>query len=248
MICSPAMGDTREAYGLFADGLVARGYRVVLLDLRGHGDSDHGFTRYGDEATAEDLLAAIDAFGDGPAYLVGASMSAAAAVIAAGRRPEAVAGLVLLGPFLRNGAGRAAQLALRVMLSRPWGPAIWRYYAASLWPGLGREEARARAAKTTQLLTRPGRWRAFTATARTDHAVVTPWLASVTAPSLVVMGEADPDWKNPRAEAEWIVQQLGSQVLMVPGAGHAPMLEAPDVVTPRILEFLKGAADAARRP
>jgi pimeloyl-ACP methyl ester carboxylesterase len=78
--------------------------------------------------------------------------------------------------------------------------------------------------------------------------VVTPWLASVTAPSLVVMGEADPDWKNPRAEAEWIVQQLGSQVAMVPGAGHAPMLEAPAVVTPRILDFLKGVADAARRP
>ena len=248
VVCSPAMGDTRDAYGPLADELVAHGFRVAVLDLRGHGDSDVGFERYGDEATADDLLAAIETLGDEPAYLVGASMSAAAAVIAAGRRPEAVAGLVLLGPFLRNGAGgAAARLALRVLLTRPWGPLVWRLYAARLWPGLG-AEARSRAAATTHLLTRPGRWSAFRATTRTDHTVVGPWLARVTAPSLVVMGEADPDWKDPRAEAEWVVQQLGSELLMVPGVGHAPMLEAPEVVAPRVVSFLKGAADASGRP
>jgi pimeloyl-ACP methyl ester carboxylesterase len=247
VVCSPAMGDTRDAFGPLADALVERGFRVAALDLRGHGDSDTGFDRYGDEATADDLLAAIDAFGDEPAFLAGASMSAASAVIAAGRRPDAVAGLVLLAPFLRNGAGPAARFALRVLLNRPWGPAAWRFYAATLWPGLG-ETAKARAADTTRLLTRPGRWRAFAATARTDHAVVAPWLPKVTAPSIVVMGEADPDWKDPRAEAEWIVQQLGSRIVMVPGVGHAPMLEAPGTVTPPVVEFLEEASDAARRP
>jgi pimeloyl-ACP methyl ester carboxylesterase len=246
VVCSPGMGDTRDAYGPLADGLVAAGFRVALLDLRGHGDSDTGFPRYGDEATAHDLLAAIDAFGDGPAFVAGASMSAAAAVIAAGRRPDAVAGVLLFGPFVRNGAGKAAQLGLRALLTRPWGPTVWRLYAAKLWPGLG-DQARARAARTKELLTRPGRWAAFQATARTDHDVVAPWIPQVTAPSLVVMGEADPDWKDPRAEAEWIAQQLGSEVLMVPGVGHAPMLEAPDVVTPRVVAFLEGAVDAARR-
>ena len=120
-------------------------------------------------------------------------------------------------------------------------------YAAKLWPGLG-DEARTRAATSTQLLTRPGRWRAFQATARVDHGVVAPWIPKVTAPSLVVMGDADPDWKDPRAEADWISQQLGSEVLMVPGVGHAPMLEAPDAVAPRVVAFLQGAADAPRRP
>ncbi|WP_409332093.1 alpha/beta fold hydrolase [Trujillonella humicola] len=249
VVCSPGIGDTRDAFGPLADRLVAHGFRVALLDLRGHGDSDTGFPRHGDEATADDLLAAVDAFGEdgGPAFLAGASLSAAAAVVAAGRRPEAVTGLVLLGPFLRNGAGPLARLGLRVLLTRPWGPAAWRLYAAKLWPGLG-EEARTRAARTTRLLTRPGRWSAFAATARTDHAVVAPWIPRVTAPSLVVMGEADPDWKDPRAEAEWVAGQLGSEVLVVPGVGHAPMLEAPDAVAPRVLAFLEGAADAPRRP
>ena len=250
VICSPGMGDSRDAYSLLADGLVEHGFQVALLDLRGHGDSDTGFPAYGDEATAEDLLAAIDAFGTGPVYLAGASMSAAAAVIAAGRRPDAVRGLLLFGPFVRNGSGgRAAALALRLMLLRPWGPLVWRFYATSLWKGLGPEAARARAKESVRLLTRKGRWAAFAATAAgADHAVVAPWLPRVTAPSLVVMGEADPDWKDPHAEAEWIAGQLGSEVLMVPAAGHAPMLEAPGVVTPRVLAFLQEVSDAARRP
>ncbi|BDZ42516.1 hydrolase [Paraoerskovia sediminicola] len=243
VVCSPAMGDTRDAFRPFADRLVEQGFRVATVDLRGHGDSDTGFARYGDEATADDLLATIDVLGDGPAVVAGASMSAAAAVIAAGRRPDAVSGLVLLAPFLRNGGGAAARLGLRALLCRPWGPAVWRTYAARLWPGLG-DGARERAAATTRLLTRPGRWRAFAATARTDHRVVGPWLGRVVAPSLVVMGTADPDWKDPRVEAEWAAGRLGSGVHLVPGAGHAPMLEAADDVATRVLRFLDEALDA----
>jgi pimeloyl-ACP methyl ester carboxylesterase len=62
------------------------------------------------------------------------------------------------------------------------------------------------------------------------------------------MGEADPDWKDPRAEADWVARQLGSDVVVVPGAGHAPMLEASDVVAPRVVAFLEGAVVATRRP
>ena len=250
VVCSPAMGDTRDAYGPLADHLVAHGFRVVLLDLRGHGDSDAGFTAYGDEATAGDLLAAVEAYGDGPAVLVGASMSAASAVVAAGRRPDLVAGLVLLGPFLRNGGTGAAlvaqRLALRLAMLRPWGPAVWRAYSARLWPGLG-DGARERAAEKVDLLRRPGRWSAFAATTRTDHAVVEPWLDDVAAPALVVMGEADPDWKDPAAEAAWCAERLGGEVELVPGVGHAPMLEAPGVVGPRVRQFLEEVGHAPRR-
>ncbi len=156
VVCSPGLGDTRDAYGPLAAALVAQGFRVACVDLRGHGDSSATFDRYGDEATSDDLLAVVEALGGGPAVLVGASLSGGAAVIAAGRRPEAVAGLVLLGPFLRNGMGPAGRRLLHAGLAKPWGPVMWRSYAAKLWPGLGPRRPRARRRRRS-------RWRALAA-------------------------------------------------------------------------------------
>ncbi|MFZ8510117.1 alpha/beta fold hydrolase, partial [Staphylococcus aureus] len=61
------MGDERDAFGPLADRLVARGYRVALVDRRGHGDSDATFAEYGDQATAGDLVAVVEGLGGGPA-------------------------------------------------------------------------------------------------------------------------------------------------------------------------------------
>jgi pimeloyl-ACP methyl ester carboxylesterase len=245
VVCSPAMGDTRDAFDPLAQYLTAHGFRVAQIDLRGHGDSDADFPKYGDEATANDLLAVIDQYGDGHAYVVGASMSAAAAVIAAGKRPDAIAGMVLVTPFLR-GDGAISRVASSCALARPWGPYVWQAYSSKLWPGLG-DEAKVRAAHATRLLTRSRYWRAFTRTTKTDHSVVEPWFSRINSPSLIVMGTADPDWKSPSDEARWAAEKLNSQILLVPGAGHAPMLESPEIVSPRIVGFLKGLSNATRR-
>lgn len=240
VICSPGMGDTRDAFTPFATHLAACGYRVACLDLRGHGESTTRFKCYGDEATADDLLTVIDALGGGQAVLAGASMSAAAAVIAAGRSPDKVSGLVLIAPFLRNGSGKMMRWILHVALARPWGPSIWRIYAAKLWLGLG-DKAGERAARSTASLTRPGRWAAFHATSAVDHDVVAPWIGRVQAPVLVVIGDADPDWKDPLAEAAWVASNFAdAETITVPGAGHAPMFECPEVVNPASSRFLEG--------
>ncbi len=246
VICSPGLGDTRDAFFPLATNLVAEGYRVVRADLRGHGASSVDFAHYGDEATADDLLSLIDALGGGPAILTGASLSSAAAVIAAGRRPDSVAGLILLGPFLRNGVGEMKRWILQQVFARPWGPHIWRAYATKLWPGLG-DRARDRARSLTDLLTRPGRWQAFQATlAGADHRVVEPWIRLVRAPVLVVMGDADPDWKNPIAEADWAASNFtDSKVIIVPGVGHAPMLERPDIVFTSVSKFLRQVLESS---
>jgi pimeloyl-ACP methyl ester carboxylesterase len=241
IVCSPGMGDTRDAYAPLATQLVAAGYRVARVDLRGHGDSTTTFKRYGDEATADDYLSVIKALGGGPAILAGASMSAAAAVIAAGKEPDQVAGIVLLASFLRNGGPKIMLWILKVMLLWPWGPYIWKSYSATLWPGLG-DKAKERAASSTALLIRPGRWRAFQATvAGANHDVVAPWLGGVVkAPALVVIGDKDPDWSDPLKEAVWVASNFkDAETVVVPGAGHAPMFESPDVVGPGVLQFLE---------
>jgi len=40
------------------------------------------------------------------------------------------------------------------------------------------------------------------------HSVVAPWLGRVQAPVLVVMGDADPDWKDPLVEAAWVASNV----------------------------------------
>ena len=102
VVLVPGMGDLRSTYRFLVPVLVVAGFSVVSVDLRGHGDSDVGFGSYGDAETAEDLAALLDELG-APAVVVGNSMGAAAGAFLASVRPDLVRGLVLVGPFVRNG-------------------------------------------------------------------------------------------------------------------------------------------------
>ena len=137
MILVPGMGDLRTGYRFLAPALRAAGYRVACTDLRGHGDSDATFTSYGDQETAGDVIALIEELG-GPAVVVGNSMGAGAAVIAAAERPELVSGLVLVGPFVRNPKTSPMQrLLLRVAMAPPWAAISWKSYLPKLYAGRG---------------------------------------------------------------------------------------------------------------
>ncbi|MEY9210990.1 alpha/beta hydrolase [Thermobifida halotolerans] len=239
VVCVPGMGSVRASFRFLAPALAAQNHRVAVMDLRGHGDSDTTFDDYGDEATGSDVLALVTELGDAPALVVGNSMGAAAAAWAAAERPDLVSGLVLVGPFLRDAAGGAAlRLLMRLMLLRPWGPALLRGYLTKLYSGRVPEGHAAHEAAVLAALRPRDRYRAITRTVTgTTHAPVTARLPEVAAPSLVVMGEADPDWKDPAAEAAWIRDRIGSEVLMVPEAGHYPHEQRPDLVNPAVLEF-----------
>ena len=67
------------------------------------------------------------------------------------------------------------------------------------------------------------------------------------APVLVVMGTEDPDWPDPEVEANWIVDQLSGELLLVEGAGHYPQTEMPQKVTPGVLDFLERVPAAAEQ-
>jgi pimeloyl-ACP methyl ester carboxylesterase len=245
VVCLPAMGELRSSYRHLVPLLVASGHRVACLDLRGHGDSDATFDRYDDEALAYDALALVDELG-GSAYLVGNSMGAGAAVIAAARRPDAVLGLVLVGPFVRNPpeVGRLGRLVFRLLLTRPWGPAALMSYYPRWTPGQKPEGYDEHTAAVRENLRRPGHWKAFARTSRTSHAPAEALLDRVHAPSVVVMGTDDVDWKDPAAEARWIGERLGAEVVMAPGVGHYPQAQAPQLVADALARIVAGRSRA----
>ena len=59
------------------------------------------------------------------------------------------------------------------------------------------------------------------------------------------MGELDPDFADPRAEADWVAQGLDAQVVMVPEAGHYPQSQRADVTSDAVLAFLSSVRHGA---
>jgi non-heme chloroperoxidase len=92
----PGGGQTRIAWRRSADSLAARGYRVVAMDLRGHGDSDWAADAdYSIDAFVADITAVVAAL-PMPPVLVGASIGGIAALIAAAETLPCVARALVL--------------------------------------------------------------------------------------------------------------------------------------------------------
>ncbi|GAB1819984.1 alpha/beta fold hydrolase [Herbidospora sp. RD11066] len=244
VVLAHGMGDSRKAYRFLAPKLVAAGYRVASVDLRGHGDSTSGWASYTRTDTAGDLLAVIRELG-GPAVIVGHSFAGGSATIAAVDAPELVRAVVLVGPFtraqkiafgalLRNGHHRRGMMLLMGAASlRSAG--LWKKYLDHAYPG-----------------EKPADWQAYlSALEPTLHMDVVAKMGTssldeadgklplVKAPALVVMGDRDPDWADPKAEADGIAATApNGTVAMIPGAGHYPHAQFPDRVAGVVLPFL----------
>lgn len=241
VVTIPGMGDLRATWRHLTPQLVDAGYRVINTDLRGHGDSDATFGAYGDEATASDIIALLESVGE-PAVIIGNSMGAGAAVLVAAERPDLVSGLVLVGPFVRNPATNPLMLGLfRLLMAPLWAAASWTGYLPTLYRGHRPDDFEQYRRSLGSALRRPGYATAFSRTTRTSHAVAEAALPQVTAPTLVVMGERDPDFANPAAEAQWIADQLSATVVMADEAGHYPQSQRPDIVGPAVTSFLSEA-------
>jgi pimeloyl-ACP methyl ester carboxylesterase len=235
----PGMGELRTSYRHLVPALLAAGFTVATTDLRGHGDSDTSFASYGDEETAGDVAALIAQLGQ-PAVVVGNSLAAGAAVIVAAEHPEQVAALVLVGPFVRNPPANAfVPIAFRAMMAPLWIAAVWKSYMPTLYAGRKPDDFEEYRTSVIASLKRKPYGRAFSLTARrTDHGSAEAKLDAVDAPTIVIMGERDPDFKDPAAEAGFIGEALKAKVVMVPDAGHYPHAQQPEITSAAVVAFL----------
>jgi len=151
---------------------------------------------------------------------------------------------VLIGPFVRNGEiGAIQRLLLRVAMARPWAASAWKAYMPKLYAGQRPVDFAEYRDRVVASLRRPGYAKAFSLTTRTDHGPARERLADVATPTLVVMGELDADFPDPRAEADWIAETLHGDVVMVPDAGHYAQSQRPDLTADAVIRFLTTVND-----
>lgn len=109
--------ELRTGCGPLAEALAAAGIALLRIDLRGHGSSSAGRLTYG-QAERHDVLGAVDwlrAQGHRRIGVLGASMGAASALLAAAEEP-AIAALVADSPFADFGTMIERQYAQQCRL------------------------------------------------------------------------------------------------------------------------------------
>ncbi|HUA32454.1 MAG TPA: alpha/beta hydrolase [Candidatus Binataceae bacterium] len=240
IICVPGLGDVRGQYRFLAPLLVKARFRVVTMDLRGTGESSAGWPDYTPAATGDDIVAMVKHLGVERAWVVGNSFAGASAIWAAASAPQQIAGIVLIDPFVRDTpVGIGPRLALALGMHRPWGPAFWVMYYKSLYKTEPPADLDAYVTALKTNLKEPGRFEALQAMVDAPKAPCEARIKDVHAPALVIMGAADPDFSDPKAEADLVTARLHGQAFMVAGAGHYPHAEMPQAVADEIVAFIR---------
>jgi pimeloyl-ACP methyl ester carboxylesterase len=248
VICVPGLGDMRQQYRFLTPRLVAAGFRVVTIDLPGHGESSVDWPDYSPAIVGADIVALVRHLGASKAFIIGNSMAGGSAVWAAAEIPDNVAGIVMIDPFARVIPTSSFLLAfLKVAMLRPWGPSFWSMYYGSLYKGAPPTDLDTYRAALVANLKQPGRIEATKALIFASQAPCEARIPNVHAQVLVVMGTRDPDFDDPAAEADWVATHLHGKKLMVDGAGHYPHVEYPDLVSGAVVGFMREAQDGEAR-
>ena len=232
VVCVPGMGDLRQSTRFIVPLLQQAGYRVITLDIRGHGESDTTFADVSAAAVGSDVAALLDHLDLRNAIIMGNSMAGGSAIVAAATRPERVGALVLTGPFVRDvPMNPIVGGILSFCLWRPWGVAFWGFFYKSLFKTKIPADLAEFSTKVTTNLHEPGRLETLRRMMFSSKAPCEARIPEVKGkPTVVVMGTKDPDFGKPAEEADFIAKAMGGSVRMVEGAGHYPHVEFPEIV------------------
>ena len=238
-LCLPAPGDLRAEYRFLAPLLVDAGFRVVMMDLRGHGESSADWPDYSVTGVGEDATALIRRLDAGPALVVGTSVTAGAAICAAADAPELVRGLVLIGPAVHDTWPWQLKLLLAPLLGTLWGPALWVRYYRTLYPTSPPDDFEPYLAALEAKLREPRRMAAVRQMATASRRASELRLAHVSAPTLVLVGSHDPEFEDPVTAAWLLADPLRADVGLAEGVGHHPQCEVPAWTAQEIVSFAR---------
>jgi pimeloyl-ACP methyl ester carboxylesterase len=212
-------------------------WNVLSVDLPGHGRSA-GPALPSVEAIADWIAALLDAAATGEAVLVGHSLGALAVLEAAGRHPERVPKLVLLGAavpmavsdVLLDAARADDPVALELITG--WSHSAGSRIGGNPMPGMWMTGHALRLMERA----RPGVLHVDLMACH-GYAGGLQAAAGVACPTLLLQGGRDL-MAPPKAAQPLRVALPAARVVTLPGCGHALMAERPDAVLEALVDFL----------
>lgn len=232
-------------------------FEVWAIDLLGFGRSTKADTDYSGLLWANQLQAFVHDVIGRPAVLVGNSLGGYASLCVAAHYPDAVAGVILLnsaGPFSSNQPAApvnpfrtAVNQTLRTILLQPFPS--WLLFQYVRQRSVIRKTLQKvyldHTAITDDLIEAirrpaddPGAVTVFAAVFKAQQgATVDTLLASMTAPLLLLWGEADP-WMDCRLRSEQFRRHYDSVQEAFLQAGHCPHDEVPQQVNPLVRDWV----------
>ena len=217
-----------ENWGYQRAALTAGGYRVVLIDSRGHGRSTRDARPFAYELMASDVRAVLDALHLAKAVLAGWSDGATIALILAMNDPARVAGVFFFGCNMDPSGVKP------VALPHPIIDRIFRRHAKDY----------------ARLSATPDRFQAFVGAVslmmQTQPNYSAADLAQIRVP--VTIAHSEHDEFIMREHAEYLARTIpGAQLVMLPDVSHFAPLQRPQQFNRAVLRFLEGlTADVTR--
>jgi len=248
-------------HSLFLDGRMFDGFvqaaggrfRVIRPDFRGQGRSAAAGRDFIDMDTCtQDIIALADELALSQVHLLVQSMGGDVAFRVAAARPDLVRSMVVLGSSAR------AEPPDQLERFRKWVADVGAHgFVGSILDDtmaiMFGETTRRDPAKRDIVKLWESRIAALPKTLRPamsgviERGDVVHLLPKISAPVLIISGAED--LPRPPAWSDEVAAGLpNAELWRIQGIGHSPILEAPDVVLPRILGFLSTAYGAVTEP
>lgn len=261
VLCLPGLSRTAEDFAELAGVLaadVAAPRRVLALDYRGRGRSDHDRNpeNYALPVELADVIAVVDALCAAPAVIIGTSRGGLLAMMLAAVRGDAVAGAVLndIGPVIETAGlmrikGYVGKLPEPASFAE--GAAILRRVSGGQFPNLGPADWEAAARRgwredggrlvPTYDPALAHNLRALTPD--TPAPTLWPQFAALARRPVMVVRGANSDVLSAATAAAMQARHPAVEVVTVPDQGHAPLLGPP--IIERIGRFVRACDGAA---